>query len=99
MAGMVPVKRSERCSERTAELIDDEVRRLLSEAHERVRCTLHEKRSLLEKVAARLLEREVLNHDVLERLIADDQVAHRAGADARLPLSESMTELRNPRER
>jgi cell division protease FtsH len=92
MGCMMPVKRPERCSERTAELIDEEVRRLLAEAHERVVRTLRERRSLLEKIAELLLEREVLDHDTLERLIADDEVDHHAGVETERPLGPSTSE-------
>jgi cell division protease FtsH len=58
-------------SEGTAALIDEEVRRLLGEAHERVTRTLRERRAALERIAQRLLESEVIDHDTLLRLIGD----------------------------
>ncbi|CAM2188649.1 ATP-dependent zinc metalloprotease FtsH [Paraburkholderia sacchari] len=61
-----------RCGEHTAQRIDDEVRRLLSEAHERVAHTLAERREALDRIARRLLEREVLEHDELVALIAGE---------------------------
>jgi cell division protease FtsH len=49
-------------SERTAEVIDEEVRKLLVAAQERVRETLTARREVLEKVA-----QELLRHEVVER--------------------------------
>lgn len=59
----------ERYGEGTAALIDEEVRRLLGEAHERVTRTLLERREPLERIAKRLLESEVIDHDTLLQLI------------------------------
>jgi ATP-dependent Zn protease len=56
-------------SESTARLVDEEVRRLLREAHERVERTLRERREPLERIARRLLECEVLDRETLVRLI------------------------------
>jgi cell division protease FtsH len=61
-----------RRGEHTAQRIDDEVRRLLGEAHERVAQTLAERREALDRIAKRLLEREVLEHDELVTLIGGE---------------------------
>ncbi|WP_176081563.1 ATP-dependent zinc metalloprotease FtsH [Paraburkholderia tropica] len=61
-----------RCGEHTAQRVDDEVRRLLNEAHERVVQTLAERREALDRIALRLLEREMLDHDELLALIANE---------------------------
>ncbi|ABX17862.1 ATP-dependent metalloprotease FtsH [Burkholderia multivorans ATCC 17616] len=58
-----------RCSEHTARLIDDEVRTLLADAHARVAATLDERRDALERIARRLLQCEVVEHDALQALI------------------------------
>ncbi|WP_261545739.1 ATP-dependent zinc metalloprotease FtsH [Burkholderia multivorans] len=58
-----------RCSEHTARLIDDEVRTLLADAHARVAATLGERRDALERIARRLLQCEVVEHDALRALI------------------------------
>ncbi|WP_321924726.1 ATP-dependent zinc metalloprotease FtsH [Paraburkholderia guartelaensis] len=60
---------------RTAQLIDDEVRRLLAQSHERVTRTLADQRAALDRIAKRLLEREVIEHDELLALIADSESA------------------------
>ena len=57
-------------SERTAETIDAEVRRLLDEAKARVAATLTAKRALLEALARLLLEKEVVDRAALDALLA-----------------------------
>ena len=53
-------------SEKTAELIDDEVKRLIEQAHETALQVLTENREGFEKLAALLLEREVVFSEDLE---------------------------------
>uniref|UniRef100_A0A7N8YN14 AFG3-like AAA ATPase 2 n=1 Tax=Mastacembelus armatus TaxID=205130 RepID=A0A7N8YN14_9TELE len=56
-------------SEATARLIDTEVRTLISEAYQRTQQLLNEKKAEVEKVALRLLEKEVLDKgDMVELL-------------------------------
>jgi cell division protease FtsH len=57
-------------SERTARLIDADIARLLDEAHERVRATLRERRGLLDTLAHALLEKETVDREALDALIA-----------------------------
>src|SRR5512136_1444517 len=57
-------------SEETARLIDSEASRILVEAHVKVSALLTEKRSLLEELARRLLEKEVVERDELKALLA-----------------------------
>jgi cell division protease FtsH len=56
--------------EETAQRIDAEVRRLLEDAHDRARQVLNERRQLLETVTRRLLEKEVIEGEELQALIA-----------------------------
>jgi cell division protease FtsH len=56
-------------SERTAEMVDDEIKRLLDEAHAQARTVLTDNRPLLDRIAATLLERETIDRDDLERLV------------------------------
>ena len=58
------------CSEHTAQLIDEEVRALLEDAHGRVAATLGARRDALERIALSLLEHESIDHDRLVALIA-----------------------------
>jgi cell division protease FtsH len=67
--------RGEHYSESTAKLVDDEVRRALSEAHERVTRTLGDSRVQLDRIAKRLLECEVLDQETLLELMAGDEVS------------------------
>ena len=57
-------------SEHTAQLVDQEVKRILDEAHERARSVLEAEEELLEAIAEALLERETLNREEVE-LLAD----------------------------
>ena len=56
-------------SERTAEEIDEEVRRIVEEAHERCRKVLRAHRPKLEELAEALIELETIDGDVLTRLL------------------------------
>jgi cell division protease FtsH len=56
-------------SDQTARLIDDEVRKLLDEQYERAKNLLREKRNILDILANKLLEKEVLLKSDVERLI------------------------------
>ncbi|MGH7567790.1 MAG: ATP-dependent zinc metalloprotease FtsH, partial [Gemmatimonadales bacterium] len=57
-------------SDRTAELVDEEVKRILSAAFERAREILLERRDALDRLAAALLERETLDREDVERVVA-----------------------------
>ena len=58
-------------SEKTAELIDAEVKRIVDEAHDRARRLLEEKDEEFNRVAEALLEREVLNENDLKELMGE----------------------------
>jgi len=62
-------------SDRTAELVDTELKRILSEAYERARTILTEQRDVLDRLAASLLERETLDRDEVEMVVAGRQLA------------------------
>jgi cell division protease FtsH len=79
--------RGERFSESTAKLVDDEVRRTLAEAHERVTRTLAERREQLDRIARRLLECEVLDQAILLQVMAGD-AAPAAGRQPGTPEAE-----------
>ncbi len=66
-----PVPQGQReYSERTAQIIDEEVKKLLDGAHARVKETLISKRATLEALAKLLLEKEVVDRVTLEKLLA-----------------------------
>jgi cell division protease FtsH len=58
-------------SERTAQMVDDEVKRLIDEAYARATQILNENRVLLDRIAAALLERETIDREDLDRLVKD----------------------------
>nr|WP_294903108.1 ATP-dependent zinc metalloprotease FtsH [uncultured Lacibacter sp.] len=64
-------------SERTAEMIDDEVRKLIEEAYERTKALLTEKKADVEKLAKELLEKEVLFQSDVEALIGKRPFEHK----------------------
>src|SRR5690606_28115792 len=64
-----PLEGSRVYSEATAEVMDDEVRRLIVEAHDRARAILEHDRAALDELARRLLEKEVVDRAELRELM------------------------------
>ncbi len=58
-------------SDRIAETIDAEVRKLIDQAHDEAWQVLNENRDILDKLATALLEKETLDHLELEAIFAD----------------------------
>jgi cell division protease FtsH len=56
-------------SERTAQMVDDEVKRLVDEAYARATAILADNRELLDRIADALLERETIDREDLDRLV------------------------------
>jgi len=56
-------------SERTAQMVDDEVKRLVDEAYARATEILAQNRDLLDRIADALLERETIDREDLDRLV------------------------------
>jgi cell division protease FtsH len=56
-------------SERTAQMVDDEVKRLIDEAYARATLILNENRELLDRIAQALLDRETIDREDLDRLV------------------------------
>lgn len=56
-------------SDRTAEEIDQEVRRIIDERYERVKSILHQRREDLDRVVRRLIEKETLEEKELQALL------------------------------
>ncbi|HVM11163.1 MAG TPA: ATP-dependent zinc metalloprotease FtsH [Actinomycetota bacterium] len=67
-------------SDQTARLIDEEVGRIVGEAHQRARTILADRRDLLERLAKLLMDREVLEGGELKELV-EGEVPH----EERLP--------------
>jgi cell division protease FtsH len=57
-------------SDRTAEIVDTELKRILSEAYERARTIVSENREALDRLASTLLERETLDREEVEMVVA-----------------------------
>lgn len=57
-------------SERTAERIDDESRRIVDETHQRVTAILLEKREAMERISRALIRKETLERGELDQLVA-----------------------------
>jgi cell division protease FtsH len=56
-------------SERTAQMVDDEVKRLVDEAYARATQIINENRDLLDRIALALLDRETIDREDLDRLV------------------------------
>jgi cell division protease FtsH len=56
-------------SEATAQKIDDEVKQIMTDAHNRARLVLEERRTSLDDIAARLLEKEVIDGEELRAIL------------------------------
>jgi cell division protease FtsH len=64
-------------SEQTAQAIDEEIRKLLADAHTRVEQTLASRRSELDALAKLLLEKEVVDREALTQLLAPQETKQR----------------------
>jgi len=64
-------------SERTAETVDDEVKRLLDEAYAKAVSILNEHRALLERIAQALLDRETIDREDLDLLVQNQPLPPR----------------------
>jgi len=64
-------------SERTAQLVDSEISRVINESYERARSVLTEHNDLLHSIAGALLERETLNRDDVETLARGESLPPR----------------------
>jgi cell division protease FtsH len=67
-------------SERTAQLVDDEVKRIVDRAYQRAREILVEHRSRLDDLAEALLERETLDREEIELLMKGQSLPPRASS-------------------
>jgi cell division protease FtsH len=62
-------------SERTAEEIDQEIKKIVTASYEEVKALLLENRNLLDLLAAALLERETIDGVEMDALIAEAQAS------------------------
>jgi len=88
-------------SERTAEMVDSEVKRLLDDAYAGAMAILNEHRDLLDRIALALLERETLDRDDLELLARDQPLPPRIDpptpAPVVTPTAPARSEMANSR--
>src|SRR5690606_33391489 len=68
-------------SEKTSELIDEEVRNLIASVYERTKQLLTDKREGLERLAEKLLEKEILFQSDLEEILGKRPFDHRTTYD------------------
>jgi len=83
-------------SEHTAQLIDEEVARILRESDERAYRLLEEHRDDLERVTEALIEREVLTEGELEELVGKRVIDEEETAEDRLHKNEVVASIDNP---
>jgi cell division protease FtsH len=77
-------------SERTAELIDEEIKKIIDRNYERTRKLLEENKSKLKKIAKLLLEKEVISSDEINAIAKIRRPkAPRAKAESSLPPAAS----------
>ena len=72
-------------SERTAQTVDTEVKRLIDEAYARATQIITGNRELLDRIAMALLERETIDRDDLDRLVKNLPLAPRLPPEAMTP--------------
>ncbi|HEY4101913.1 MAG TPA: ATP-dependent zinc metalloprotease FtsH [Gemmatimonadales bacterium] len=87
-------------SERTAEMVDEEVKRLVDEAFATALRLLHENHDLLERIAQALLERETIDRDDLDLLMRNLPLPPRptppASTPPAVPVGREPAVLRTP---
>jgi cell division protease FtsH len=78
-------------SERTAQLVDEEVARVVRESYERARVVITENRPLLDTLANALLDRETLTREDIKMLVDGEQLPPRLppGEPSALPTAVS----------
>jgi cell division protease FtsH len=90
-------------SEEIAREIDDEIRRVIEESHELALSVLREHMDELHKISAILIERETIDKDQFERLLAGEDEAtvfpDESPADAEQPEPEAQPKRERPRPR
>ena len=72
-------------SERTAQTVDTEVKRLIDEAYARAMQIITDNRELLDRIAVALLDRETIDREDLDRLVKNLPLAPRLPPEAMTP--------------
>lgn len=76
----MPIPPRKDYSEAKAGVIDAEVEKIIEHAHDKVRRILTERRAILDEIARRLLDKEVMDGDELRSLLAQHAQPHRAAS-------------------
>jgi cell division protease FtsH len=84
-------------SERTAQQVDDEVFRVITESYNRATDTITANRDLLDRVAAALLDRETLSREDIAILEKGEQLPPRSEPPVTLPAAGKPTPAAEPR--
>ena len=68
------ISKSPKHSDRTAELIDDEIKKIISTAKQRATKILEENKDKLENLVKALIERETLNGEQIDKIMKGEQL-------------------------
>jgi cell division protease FtsH len=79
-------------AEDTAQKIDAEVKRILTEAHDEARRVLRERRAVLDELSSRLLEKEVIESEELLAIMGPIPAKERDALPAEIPPAGPVTE-------
>lgn len=91
----VPTQAPKEYSEETAQMIDEEVKKILSEAHAKAREILASHRQALEELATLLLEKEVVERPQLQAILKVRSIDQ--GKDRKRPAKAGETEVQQGR--
>jgi cell division protease FtsH len=86
-------------SNKTAELIDDEIKKIVTEAHERAVKLIEENRDKLEALAEALLEHEALDAEQVDMVMRGEEIpalVSRSGPDRDSSKKESLEKKKKP---
>jgi cell division protease FtsH len=86
-------------SEEIAREIDDEIRRVIEEAHELALATLREHMEQLHRISQILIERETIDRDQFERLLAGEDESTIFPAEVVPPVADPQPKEEPKRER
>jgi cell division protease FtsH len=84
------VSRQQNVSEKTAQLIDEEVKRIVTEGYARAQQVLSDNIDQLHKLAGALLEYETLSGDEIKRILAGETIDRGGNAPAPAPISSGI---------
>jgi cell division protease FtsH len=79
-------------SDRTAQLVDEEVKSILTHAYSEAERILRERRAALDRLAAALLERETLERELVEMVVAGQPLPPYVPPATPSPRADSETE-------